>query len=335
MTWGRQNTEAEAHAQLSYAIEERGVNFLDTAEMYPVPATEDTQGSTDRFIGSWLKSSPGRRAKVVIASKVAGFSERLVWLREKRETTRVVRRQIRESVDKSLQRLGVAELDLLQVHWPDRYVALWASGSYDAAQERESEPFGEQLAALTELVKEGKVRALGLSNETSFGVMSFHAASVAAGLPHMATIQNNYSMLSRSAFETDLAEVCSPRHCNVSLLPYSPLAGGALSAKYLAGDAPPGSRLSLFPGFMDRYNKKRAREAIAEYAAVAAKHGLSPAVLALAWVKTRPFVGSTIIGATSVAQLKENIDAFDVQLSPDALADVAAVYKRFRDPAIE
>ena len=336
MTWGKQNTEAEAHAQLSYALEERGLNFVDTAEMYPVPTEAGTQGRTDRYIGSWLAASPARRAKLVLATKVSGASERITWVRDSGKGTRVDGANIRESVDKSLSRLRTDYIDLLQIHWPDRYVPLFGAAAYDLAQEREAVPIREQLAALGALVAAGKVRYVGVSNETSWGVTQFVAAAAAeAGLPRIVSIQNSYSLLNRGAFETDLTEVCSPRNCDVALLAYSPLAGGALSGKYMAGTPPPNARFTMFAGYMERFNKSLAREAVAAYAAVAAKHGLSPAALALAFVRSRPFVASTIIGATSLEQLRENIDAFDVTLPPEALADIAAVYRRFRDPATD
>jgi aryl-alcohol dehydrogenase-like predicted oxidoreductase len=217
-------------------------------------------------------------------------------------------------------------------------VPLFGGASYDRALERDAVPIAEQLAALGELVAAGKVRAVGVSNETSLGVMQFVAAAAggSALMPKIASIQNSYSLLNRGPFETDLAEVCSPRNCNVGLLAYSPLAGGALSGKYLNVSAPPvNARFTLFAGYMERFNKSMAREAVAAYADVAAKHGMSPATLALAFVRSRSFVTSTIIGATSMEQLRANIDAFDVNLTPEALADVNAVFKRFRDPATD
>ena len=246
------------------------------------------------------------------------------------------RSNIMESVDKSLKRLGVDHIDLLQIHWPDRYVPLFGAASYDYAQERDAEPIAAQLAALGELVKAGKVRHIGVSNETSFGVMTWCAAAAAAGLPKIASIQNSYSLLQRGAFETDLAEVCSPRNCDVGLLAYSPLAGGSLTGKYVGPEAPAGARFSLFKGYMERYNKSLAREAVAAYVALAAKHGMSPAALALRFCAQRPFITSTIIGATSLAQLKENIDAFEgPPLSAEALADIATTFRRYRDPATD
>jgi aryl-alcohol dehydrogenase-like predicted oxidoreductase len=338
MTWGEQNNEQEAHAQLSYACEERGVNLVDSAEMYPVPTRAQTQGRTDQFIGSWLAASPSRRDRIVLATKVTGASERITWIRKSGKGTRVDRANILESVDASLKRLKTDHIDLLQIHWPDRYVSLWGAGAYDYEQERAAVSFREQLEALRDVVAAGKVRHVGVSNETSWGVNAFLAEHARdASLPRIQTIQNSYSLLNRGPFETDLAETCAPRNGNVSLLAYSPLAGGALSGKYASGDAPAGSRFKLFEGYMARFNRSLSREAVQQYVDVAAKHGMTPTELALAFCRSRPFVCSTIIGATSLAQLKSNIDVFESGelLDKAVLADVAAVYKRFRDPATD
>jgi len=335
MTWGKQNTEEEAHLQLDYAVKERGLKFMDTAEMYPVPTEADTQGRTDRYIGSWLKKSGVPREELILASKVCGYNERINWVREAGAPTRVTKAQVRESVEKSLARLGVEYIDLLQIHWPDRYVSLFGAESYDEANQREENvSFEEQLEAFDELRKEGLVRHFGVSNETSFGVMSFIRAAEAKGLPRIVSIQNSYSLLVRTAYETDLAEVCSSRHTNVGLLAYSPLAGGVLSGKYLTEVVPPGARLNLFPGFMDRYRNSASQDATREYAALAKAHGLTPTQLALAWCRQRWCVTSSIIGATSVEHLKENIDAFQLELSEELLEGIQLIYKRYRDPTI-
>lgn len=330
MTWGKQNTEQEAHEQLSYAFD-YGLNFMDTAEMYPVPPTKDTQGLTDKYIGSWMKNQ--KRDGIVLATKVAGYGQHNTYLRDNGQTVRVTKDQIVESVDKSLARLGTDYIDLLQIHWPDRYVPLFGGGAYDIANEREGDiPFEEQLRGLEEVVKAGKVRYVGVSNETSYGVSEFVHAAKAAGLPRIQTIQNVYHLIQRGSFETDLAETC--RRHQVSLLAYSPLAGGVLSGKYLQPHPPAEARLNLFPGYMERYNKSQARTATEEYVKVAQKHGLTPTQLALAWCRSRWFVASSIIGATSMPQLKENLEAFSISLSQEAIDDVNAVYKRFRDPPI-
>merc|ERR1712176_62424 len=288
MTWGQQNTEAEAHQQLSYALD-CGVNFMDAAEMYPVPGKEETQGLTEKYIGSWLKNQ--KREDLIIASKVAGKSDRMT------------KADIAEGVDKILQRLGTDYIDLLQIHWPDRYVSLFGAKPYDEAMTYEAVPFEEQLEGLKAVIDAGKVRHVGVSNETSFGVMEFIRLSEQLNLPRMISIQNSYSLITRGPFETNLSEVCSKAHCNVGLLAYSPLAGGALTGKYNEGDVE-GARLSLFQGYMARFRSSLALTAVKEYTALAEKNGLTATQLALAWCKSRWFVTSTIIGATSMEQLK-------------------------------
>lgn len=334
MTWGNQNTEQEAHEQLSAAWDQYGLNFMDTAEIYPIPPTAETQGATERYIGSWLAQGGAKREDVVLATKVSGYG-RQSWLREGGKLPRVDAENIEEALNKSLQRLGTDYVDLLQVHWPDRYVPLFGAAAYNSANEREGDiPFEEQLRGLERVVKAGKVRYIGVSNETSYGVMRFIQAAEQLGLPRIVSIQNSYSLLVRGAFETDLAEVCAPRQCNVGLLAYSPLAGGALTGKYIeGGKAVEKARMNIFQGYMARYQKSLAREAVGEYVAVAKKHGLTPTQLALAWCQSRWFVASTIIGATGMEQLRENIEAFDVELSEECLADIDAVYRRYRDPA--
>ncbi|CAI9118171.1 OLC1v1019703C2 [Oldenlandia corymbosa var. corymbosa] len=336
MTFGQQNTESEAHDILNYAFEQ-GINILDTAEAYPIPMSKETQGRTDRYIGSWLKSQP--RDKVIVATKVAGYSERSSYLRDNAKVLRVDAANIKESVEKSLQRLGTDYIDLLQIHWPDRYVALFGEFFYDPSKWRPSVPFDEQLLAFKELIDEGKVRYIGVSNETSYGVMEFIHAAKVKGLPKIVSIQNSYSLLVRCKFEVDLVEVCHPNNCNIGLLAYSPLGGGALSGKYLDIDSEAArkGRLNLFPGYMERYNKSIAREATIEYAGVAKKHGLTLVELALAFARDRPFMTSSIIGATSVDQLKEDIDAFlnvERPLPAEIMADIETVFKRYKDPAI-
>ncbi|CAN1128430.1 Protein tas [Linum perenne] len=336
MTFGEQNTEKEAHEILSYAFES-GINILDTAEIYPVPTKKETQGKTDLYVSSWMKSRP--RDKVILATKVAGYSERTNYLRDNAEVVRVDAANIKESVEKSLKRLGTDYVDLLQIHWPDRYVPLFGEFFYDYAKWRPSVSFEEQLQAFKELVDEGKVRYIGVSNETSFGVMEFVHASKVGGFPKIVSIQNSYSLLVRCPFEIDLSEVCHPNNCNIGLLAYSPLAGGALSGKYLDLDseAAKKGRFNLFPGYMARYRDSLSREATVEYIEMGKKHGLTPVQLALGFVRDSPFVTSSIVGATSVGQLKEDIDAFlgtERPLSPEVMADIESIFKRYKDPAI-
>ncbi|KAL3506148.1 hypothetical protein ACH5RR_031530 [Cinchona calisaya] len=336
MTFGQQNTEKEAHDMLNYAFES-GINILDTSEAYPIPTSKETQGRTDRYIGSWLKSQS--RDKVIVATKVCGYSERSSYIRENAKVLRVDAANIRESVEKSLQRLGTDYIDLLQIHWPDRYVPLFGEFFYDPLKWRPSVPFVEQLIAFKELIDQGKVRYIGVSNETSYGVMEFVLAAKDKGLPKIVSIQNSYSLLVRCKFEIDLVEVCHPNNCNIGLLAYSPLAGGSLTGKYfdIDSEAAKKGRLNLFPGYMERYSRSITREATLEYTVVAKKHGLTPVELALAFARDRPFMTSSIIGATSVEQLKEDIDAFltvERPLPPELMADIENVFKRYKDPAI-
>ncbi|EOY06055.1 NAD(P)-linked oxidoreductase superfamily protein isoform 1 [Theobroma cacao] len=335
MTFGEQNTEKEAHEMLSYAFE-NGINALDTAETYPIPMRKETNGRTDLYIASWLKSQP--RDKVILATKVSGYSERSTYLRDNAKVLRVDAANIRESVEKSLKRLNTDYIDLLQIHWPDRYVPLFGEYFYNYSKWRPSIPFVEQLEAFQELIDEGKVRYIGVSNETAYGVMEFVHAAKVEGLPKIVSIQNSYSLLVRR-FEVDLIEVCHPNNCNIGLLSYSPLGGGTLSGKYLDinSEAAKKGRLNLFPGYMERYNKSISKEATIQYIETAKKHGLTPVQLALGFVRDRPFMTSSIIGATSVDQLKEDIDAFlttERPLLPEVMEDIEAVFKRYKDPAI-
>lgn len=335
MTWGNQNTEKEAHDQLSYAFDQ-GINIVDTAEAYPVPMNKGTQGRTDLFIGTWLKSQP--REKVILATKVCGYSTQSSHLRDNAEILRVDAANIKESVEKSLKRLGTDYIDLLQIHWPDRYVPLFGDFSYDASKWRESVPFIEQLKAFQEIIQEGKVRYIGVSNETSYGVMEFVNAAKLEGLPKIISIQNSYSLLVRCHFEVDLVEVCMPQHCNVGLLAYSPLAGGALTGKYTNPDyvAAKKGRFNLFPGYMSRYNSSLAKEATEKYIQLAHQHGLTPVQIALGFLRDRQFVTSTVIGATSMEQLKENISAFTTArpLHPEVTKGIEEIFSRYRDPAM-
>lgn len=295
---------------------------------YPVPPKAETQGRTDRYINTWLKDR--KRDDVILATKVSGYG-RQTYLRDDGSLPRVNEKNIVESLDKSLTRLGTDYVDLLQIHWPDRYVPLFGAAVYDPKEERDDDiPFEEQLKALEKVVKAGKVRYIGVSNETSYGVMKFVEAAKTYGLPKIVSIQNSYSLLVRGPYETDLAETCY--QSNVSLMAYSPLAGGSLSGKYIM-DPDVKGRLNIFPGYMQRYKQSLAKEATAAYCDVAQRHGITPAQLALAWCNSRWFVASTIIGATSMDQLRENIGSFDVELSDEIIEDVGLMYRKYRDPA--
>ncbi|XP_078427862.1 NAD(P)-linked oxidoreductase superfamily protein [Wolffia australiana] len=335
MTFGEQNTEKEAHEMLSYAFE-NGINSLDTAEAYPIPMKKETQGRTDLYISSWMKSVP--RDKIILATKVCGYSERSSYCRDNIDILRVDAANIKESVEKSLKRLNTDYIDLLQIHWPDRYVPLFGEFPYNPARWRESVPFNEQLRAFQDLIADGKVRYIGVSNETSFGVMEFVHAAKNEGLPKIVSIQNSYNLLVRCPFEVDLIEVCEPKNCNIGLLAYSPLAGGTLSGKYLDSNygATQNCRLNLFPGYMERYNKSLAKEATGKYFELAKEHGLTLVELALGFTRDSPHVASSIIGATSVPQLKEDIDAFVTTPRPlpaEVFQGIASIFSRYKDPA--
>lgn len=326
MTWGEQNTEAEAHAQLDYAIS-RGINFIDVAEMYPVPPRAETQGRTESCLGSWLKKQA--RDKLIVATKITAPGRGFGWVRGGPKA--IDKKSIQEALDGSLKRLQTDYIDLYQIHWPDRYVPAFGSVFYDPQQERATVPIQEQLEAFDGFIKAGKIRYLGLSNETPWGTSEFIRLARTSGLPMVASIQNAYSLLNRN-FEAGLSEIT--RREGVPLLAYSPLAFGHLSGKYLDGAKPAGARLTKFPPFGQRYEKPNVMPAVAAYVALARKAGLSPATLALAFVRSRWFCASTIIGATTLAQLKENIDVEGVELKPDVLAELDSIHVRYPNPAI-
>jgi len=323
MTFGEQNSEADAHAQLDLAVS-RGVNFIDTAEMYPVPPRAETQGLTESYIGSWLKNQP--RDKLIVATKIAGPSRGFSWIRN---GPRIDRRHLAAAIDGSLRRLQTDYIDLYQIHWPDRYVPMFGATSYEIAQEHDSVPIAEQLDALAALVQAGKVRHIGLSNETPWGVSEFVRLAEQAGLLKIVTVQNAYHLMNRT-FEAGLAEVC--RHNQVGLLAYSPLAFGCLSGKYLSNPQTPG-RLTLFPGFGQRYAKPNVAAASTEYVRIAHDAGLNPAQMALAFARTRWFTSSVILGATSLQQLNENLDSAELVLTTDVLAQIEAVHRAYPNPA--
>lgn len=322
MTFGEQNSAADAAQQLDYAVS-RGVNFIDVAEMYPVPPRAETQGLTEEYVGRWLKRQS--RDKLILASKITGPARGFGWIRG---GPRVTPQQIKAAIDTSLQRLQTDYLDLYQIHWPDRNVPMFGQSAYDVSAERDTTPIVEQLGAFADLIQAGKIRHVGLSNETPWGVSAFVRAADDAGLPRVASIQNAYNLLNR-VFEFGLSETCHREH--VGLLAYSPLAFGALTGKYL--DDTGSGRLTLFPGFGQRYNKPNVPEAVAAYAALAKQHKLHPATLALAFVRSRWFVTSTIIGATSMAQLQQNLDSVEVKLSTEVLEQIQAIHLRYPNPA--
>jgi aryl-alcohol dehydrogenase-like predicted oxidoreductase len=318
MTFGEQNSEDDAHRQIDYALDQ-GVNFIDAAEMYPVPPKADTQGRTEEYIGSWLAAS-GKRDSVVLASKVAGRSQ-MDYLRDGFET-RLTPAQIRSALEASLQRLHTDYLDLYQLHWPDRATNTFGRRGYVHTADDDAVPVEDTLGELARLVDEGKIRSVGLSNETPWGLMRYVRAAQAENLPRVVSIQNPYSLLNRT-FEVGLAE-CAERE-DVRLLAYSPLAFGVLSGKYLNGAQPEGARLTRWQRFA-RYTNERGTQAAADYVALANKHGIDPAQMALAYVNSRSFVTSNIIGATTMQQLETNIASADVELSDELIKSIEAIH---------
>ena len=300
--------------------------------MYPVPTTADTQGATDRTVAKFLKTQ--KREDVILATKVSGRSERITWLPRAQPDTPacLAKEQILHSVDESLKRLETDYIDILQLHWPDRYVPMFGMPDFDPAKYEEAPTpigFEEQLEALQEVIKAGKVRYVGVSNETPYGVCSFvNLAKQFPDLyPKIVSIQNAYSLVNRKDYEGGLSEACY--HHEVGLLAYSPLAGGSLTGKYKNG-IPEGARFSLFPGFMERYTKMAAP--IDAYSEIAAKHGMTAAQLSLSWCYHNELVASTIIGATKAEQLEENLKAHDIRLDEDIIKEIQGVYQKFTDP---
>lgn len=324
MTFGQQNSPQEAEEQLDLALE-RGINFLDAAEMYPVPAKAETQGRTESIIGDWLARK--NRDSVIVATKIAGQGRPITWLRN--GSLAVNRQNVRAAVEASLKRLKTDYIDVYQIHWPDRYVPMFGKTAYEPEQEWTATPIAEQLSAFADIAREGKIRYVGLSNETPWGVSEFSRVAAQTGLPKVVSIQNAYSLLNRT-FDSALAE--TTRRENVGLLAYSPLAFGILTGKHRDGLAP-GSRLALFDGFAQRYGGPNVAAATQAYVSLAEELGLTPAKLAIAFVRSRWFVASTIIGATTRAQLEENLSSLDVTLSAEALARIDGIHARYPSPA--
>jgi aryl-alcohol dehydrogenase-like predicted oxidoreductase len=328
MTMGNQNTLEEGVEQLTRAWDHYGINFLDTAEIYPVPTDSQTQGRTDRVVAQFLKTR--QRSDVILATKVAGRSEGMKYLprRKKNTPSQVTAEQIVDSIDASLQRLETDYIDLLQIHWPDRYTGGLFGQADFSIEQYESSPTPNSF----QVIQSGKVRYVGVSNETPYGIGQFCALAQAYPdlYPRIVSIQNSYSLVVRKDYEAGLAESCY--HHNVGLLAYSPLAGGTLTGKYRSGPVP-GARLTLFPGYMKRYLGSRNEAAVAAYCDIAEQQAkLTPTQLALAWCYRNPLVTSTIVGATSLAQLDENIQAYDVRLKKDVMQQIQQVYREYTDP---
>jgi aryl-alcohol dehydrogenase-like predicted oxidoreductase len=327
MTWGEQVDNAAANEMLNVAFDDFGINFIDTSELYPMPADPTTFGAADRIIGKWLKGRP--RGDVVLATKVAGYSNEITWARKFGAGTTITKASVQESVDASLARLGVDYIDLLQIEWPHRRTQPYTTG-HEEMDAREEFSIAEQLEALDSVVRQGKVRHIGLCNETPYGVLKFMEAA-GKSLPTVSSLQNAYNLLERNAFETNLLEVC--HYSKTGFLAHSPLAGGALSGKYAKGGATGASRLLRYPGFTARYLLPSVNEAVLDYGVVAEKYGLTLAQLSLAWCYTRPFVTSTVIGASSVAQLKDNLFALNCPITNEMEEDIAALYRnKHREP---
>lgn len=324
MTWGEQNSEREAHEQLDMALD-AGINFIDTAEVYPVPPKGETQGRTEAYIGTWLRAR-GNRDKVILATKVAGRSQ-MTWLRG--GETRLDRGNIEAALEASLKRLQTDYVDLYQLHWPNRNTNYFGDLGYVHKEETDFLPLEEQLSVLGGLVRAGKIRHVGVSNETPWGLSAFLNLAVTHGLPRVVSIQNPYNLLNRT-FEVGLAEIAIREQCG--LLAYSPLGFGVLTGKYLDAAGPPGARLTLFGDMFTRYTDERAVKATRAYVGIAREHGLDPAQMALAYVTSRPFVTSSIIGATTPEQLRADLASIDVTLSPQVAEAIEAVHKDNPNP---
>lgn len=325
MTWGEQNTEAQAHEQLDYALD-RGINFIDTAEMYPVPGRAETQGRTESYIGSWIAERKNRD-QYILASKITGRSQ-MTWCRENKvELTRHTEAQIDAAVETSLKRLKTDYIDLYQLHWPDRALPGFGFHSYHDYDATEMTPLEDILGALQKHVTAGNIRHIGVSNESAWGTMRFLHLAETHGLPRMVSNQCVYNLLARR-YDYERAEIAMREQ--VGLLAYSPLGMGLLTGKYDGGDKPKGSRWAEFPQFLGRYDE--AHEGVADCNKTAKELGLTPTQFALKFVETRKFVTSNIIGATSVEQLKDNIDAHEVTWTKDMEKQAARIHKTYRSP---
>ena len=330
MTWGQQNSEKEAHDQLSFAIE-RGINFIDTAEMYSVPPKEETYGLTEKYIGTWLKNQD--RSKIILATKIAGRTSNvpsgppgLDWIRK---GPRLNEEHIFEAIENSLKRLNTEYIDLYQIHWPERPVNSFGQLGYIHNPREDDIKIEVTLEALSKAVQKGLIKYIGLSNETPWGVMKFIEAAKEFSLPRVVSIQNPYSLLNRS-FEAGLSEIAINEE--VGLLPYSPLAGGVLSGKYLNGKKPENARMTLFERMRTRYTNQHAENAVLEYQKIALKYDLNLTQMAINFVTRQNFVTSNIIGATSIDQLEENIDSINCELNEEVIKEIEKVHKIYTYP---
>ena len=330
MTWGQQNNEKEAHDQLSYASE-RGINFIDTAEMYAVPPKKETYGLTEKYIGTWLKNQD--RSKIILATKIAGRTSNvpsgppgLDWIRQ---GPRLNEEHIVQAIENSLRRLNTEYIDLYQIHWPERTVNSFGQLGYIHNPREDDIKIEVTLEALAKAVDKGLIKYVGLSNETPWGVMKFISVAKEFNLPRVVSIQNPYSLLNRS-FEAGLSEIAINEE--VGLLPYSPLAGGVLSGKYLNGKKPENARMTLFERMRGRYSNQHAENAVLEYQKIAVKYNLNLTQMAINFVTKQNFVTSNIIGATSITQLEENINSIDCELNEEVMAEIEKVHKIYTYP---
>ena len=324
MTFGQQNTEAEGHSQLDFSFE-KGINFIDTAEMYSVPARQETYGSTEEIIGTWFKKS-GKRDEVVLATKIAGPNPLFTYMRDKNDFSPA---SIKFALNQSLKRLQTDYIDLYQLHWPERKTNTFGQRGFKIIEEGWEDNIQQVLETFQGFIQEGKIKNIGVSNETPWGTMRFLEESKKHNLPRISTIQNPYSVVNRS-FEVGMSEICYRE--NVGLLAYSPMAFGVLSGKFLTGESHPNARINLFPQFA-RYNSENTREASRLYNEIAKDFGLTLTELALAFIENQPFVTSTIIGATNLQQLEQNINTINVLLSEEIMVEVEKVQNTFPNPA--
>ncbi|MBP9773071.1 MAG: NADP(H)-dependent aldo-keto reductase [Candidatus Peribacteraceae bacterium] len=324
MSYGHQVAEADAHAQLDYAVGS-GINFIDTAEMYPIPSQADTYGETERIIGRWLKKT-GKRNEIVLASKVGG-PNRYTHIRT--GDNRLDKANIEAALDESLRRLQTDVIDLYQLHWPDRNVNYFGERGYVHQEKEQATPIEETLEALSAIVKSGKVRYVGLSNETPWGTLEFLRVAKEKNLPRMISVQNPYNLLNRH-YDISMAEVSM--RADIGLLAYSPLGYGVLGGRYLGGNIPKGGRFTLHPQFAARYRSPQVQKVTQLYADLAKKHGLSLAQMSLAFVNMQPFVTSNIIGASNLDQLKEDIETGDMVLSVDVLKGIEEIHEMYPNP---
>ena len=329
MTWGEQNTEAEGHEQMDYATAQ-GVNFFDVAEMYPISPRKETYADTERVIGTWFESRK-KRDDVVLATKVVGPGGFFDYIRDGGVAPRLSEKEVLTAVEGSLKRLKTDYIDLYQVHWPSRPNNIFGKLDFPShADYSQAVEIEETLGAMAKLVEQGKVRHIGISNETPWGVMEYLRLAEKNGWPRVVSIQNPYSLLNRT-FEVGLSEIAIREQ--VGLLGYSPLGCGTLTGKYLDGQKPEGARLTIWPGRYGRYVKPRGLKATEDYATIAKKHGLNFGQMSLAFLKAKNFVTASIIGATTMDQLKSNIEAYELTLSEEVLAEIDAIHKENPNPA--